>query len=465
MTKNGFERKMQQDRLKEDFQNSLKKTIRESEIWRSIGESNARVQGARERRVRKEQELIKQKRDERIKKERETRKRIAIQEQEEKLSKELQRRENEVEREIALHRRICAQSEDLKALELKLRSHLMNKERAIEIVDKQRRISEINEKNRMIDLEQSTHQTFGSDDIQLAKREKALKEQKIVLEQQLIEKEMRKNEEYRIFLQEKAEIDAVVEEIERQEREKAEKTAMKMAETKKFVEDYLVQRAKWLKQQKISERAELDKIQEHQTLLDARKSAEEKERDLKRQTEQKKYERVVGEIEKQRDQQEEMERMLMDLAIEEAQLKMLKQEEERLRKKELMRKNMITENLEQQRLKAQRIAKEKEEEDRIRIQLLEKFAQDDKLEQISREKARRKTIEHKREVEKILIERRLIREREAEQERVAEEKAIRAEEIKRKIIEEERQRLLADYAKNAARLTEKRRLQEENNGV
>lgn len=462
MTKNGFERKMQQERLKEDFQNSLKKTIRESEIWRSIGESNARVQGARERRIKKEKDLIEKMRAERESKEKEKNRRITVQEQEEKLSKELKRRGNEVEREIALHRRICAQSEDLKALEFKLRSHLMNKERAIDIVDKQRRIAEINEENRLIDLQQSTHQTFGSDDIQLEKREKALAEQKIVLEQQLIEKEMRKNEEYRKFLQEKEEIDAVVEEIERQEREKAQKTAMKMAETKKFVEDYLVQRAKWLKHQKISERAELDKIQEHQKLLDARKSAEEKERDLKRLTEQKKYERVVGEIEKQRDEQEEMERMLMDLAIEEAQLKMLKQEEKRLRKKEEMRKSMISENLEQQRLKAQRIAKEKEEEDRIRIQLLQKFAEDDKLEQISREKARRKTIEHKREVEKILIERRIIREREAEQERISEQEALRENEIRRKIIEEERERLLEDYARKAESLKEKRRLQEQN---
>merc|ERR1719285_1268216 len=99
MTKNGFERKMQQERLKEDFQNSLKKTIRESEIWRSIGESNARVQGARERRIKKEQELIQQKRAERLAKEKEKKRRITIQDQEEKLSRELQRRQNEVERE------------------------------------------------------------------------------------------------------------------------------------------------------------------------------------------------------------------------------------------------------------------------------------------------------------------------------------------------------------------------------
>merc|ERR1719391_1409688 len=153
-----FEEWKCEERLKEDFQNSLKKTIRESEIWRSIGESNARVQGARARRIKKEQDLIKQKRAERLAKEKEKNRRLTVQEQEEKLAQELQRRENEIEREKALHRRICAQSEDLKALELKLRSHLMNKERAIEIVEKKRRIDELNEKNRLIDLEQSTHQ-------------------------------------------------------------------------------------------------------------------------------------------------------------------------------------------------------------------------------------------------------------------------------------------------------------------
>ena len=48
----------------------------------------------------------------------------------------------------------------------------------------------------------------------------------------------------------------------------------------------------------------------------------------------------------------------------------------------------------------------REEEERIKQQMLEKFAQDDKIEQLNAQKRRMKQLEHKRQVEALLEERR-----------------------------------------------------------
>lgn len=55
---------------------------------------------------------------------------------------------------------------------------------------------------------------------------------------------------------------------------------------------------------------------------------------------------------------------------------------------------------------------EKEEEEAFRIMMMAKFAEDDRIEQMNAQKRRMKQLEHKREVEKLIEDRR--RQREAD---------------------------------------------------
>ena len=57
-------------------------------------------------------------------------------------------------------------------------------------------------------------------------------------------------------------------------------------------------------------------------------------------------------------------------------------------------------------VQAQRAAAEKEEEERFRQQALEKLAEQDRVEQMNAQRRRLKMAEHKREVERLLSEKR-----------------------------------------------------------
>lgn len=65
--------------------------------------------------------------------------------------------------------------------------------------------------------------------------------------------------------------------------------------------------------------------------------------------------------------------------------------------------------------KQARLAKEAAEEDSFRRAMLDKFAMDDKLEQMNAQKRRMRQQEHKREVETLIQERRARKEFEAQQ--------------------------------------------------
>jgi len=96
-------------------------------------------------------------------------------------------------------------------------------------------------------------------------------------------------------------------------------------------------------------------------------------------------------------------------------------------------------------VKAARLAKEKAEEEAFRDAMLAKFAEEDRLEQMSAQRRRMKQAEHKREVERLMEERRKAYEEQRMQEAAEREIEERAERFRQEIIERERQRLLEEH--------------------
>ena len=76
---------------------------------------------------------------------------------------------------------------------------------------------------------------------------------------------------------------------------------------------------------------------------------------------------------------------------------------------------MAEENLQ---AKQQRLAREAEEEDAFRRAMMEKFAVDDKVEQMNAQKRRMRQLEHKRAVQLLIEERRARKEFERQQVRL-----------------------------------------------
>merc|ERR1719262_2134989 len=97
-------------------------------------------------------------------------------------------------------------------------------------------------------------------------------------------------------------------------------------------------------------------------------------------------------------------------------------------KAEIDKKMMMEAYNDAQRVKAERLEREAKEDDEFRQAMLAKFAEEDRLEQLSAQRRRMKQLEHKREVERLLDERRAAYEEQRlqeAQEREVEERAER----------------------------------------
>ncbi len=97
------------------------------------------------------------------------------------------------------------------------------------------------------------------------------------------------------------------------------------------------------------------------------------------------------------------------------------------------------------RLKAERAAEEKRMEEIFTAKLMQKFAEDERLEQMNDQKRRMREQEHKREIERLWAEKLAVyhAQRELEMQEVA---AKKAEEARiRDLVEKEKARLLAEH--------------------
>eukprot|EP00746_Dinoflagellata_sp_MGD_P071259 gnl/MRDRNA2_/MRDRNA2_29055_c0_seq1.p1 gnl/MRDRNA2_/MRDRNA2_29055_c0~~gnl/MRDRNA2_/MRDRNA2_29055_c0_seq1.p1 ORF type:complete len:486 (+),score=155.56 gnl/MRDRNA2_/MRDRNA2_29055_c0_seq1:61-1518(+) len=135
------------------------------------------------------------------------------------------------------------------------------------------------------------------------------------------------------------------------------------------------------------------------------------------------------------------------LLHEEAEAAYRRQEELKLRQKLEQKRAFVRSCEEQLALKQQRYANEREEEERYKRELMEKFAHDDRIELFNQQKRRMLVQQHVREAEKFVQQR---RERyEEERKRELGVLAAQREEEQRQagIIQEERRRLLLEHAR------------------
>merc|ERR1712216_534983 len=89
---------------------------------------------------------------------------------------------------------------------------------------------------------------------------------------------------------------------------------------------------------------------------------------------------------------------------------------------------------------------DREEENRFREQLMAKFAEDDRIEQLNEHKRRMKIQTHKREVERLVKEKHAMYELDRQQEFEENAKGQVEEARRHTIVELERQRLLREHA-------------------
>ena len=80
--------------------------------------------------------------------------------------------------------------------------------------------------------------------------------------------------------------------------------------------------------------------------------------------------------------------------------------------------------------------------------MMEKFAEDERIEQMNAQKRRMKQLEHRRAVDELVTIKQELNAKAKEQDRLLNEKEVEMEKYKNEIVEQERQKMLREHAQH-----------------
>jgi len=446
----GFERTMAVRREVQHQQDGLLTFAAQNSRSAAINESDARVEAMRRMRTLQVQNAELQQAYTLDAQLREKQQRAMLAEQDEQLAAAMAHLKSEEAAREQSHRRICDESEELSELRALLKAAEMNKARATQLSEKQliQEQHRAREEHIAREMELDRQAGLALEQADLERRQLINMQSRNVLQSQMADKERQKQLAYEQFLKEKAVIDNIVASIAADDAAKLKMQLDKQRELQANIRTYLDERAAWRAEEKKRAEYELKKIHEYQQLQEQRHEELMRARQTKADRQDKLLEKITAEMEAARRAEEEMQQLLYELYAEEAESKALKEIQAREAKIALMRREMIEANEYQKAFKAQRRLTQQREEEEFRAKMLEKFANDQRLEAANVARRRRETEAYRHEVEQMVQERKAIYEQAVEAE-LAERRAAQQElEHRLAIVEEERQRLLRDYARD-----------------
>lgn len=345
-------------------------------------------------------------------------------------------------------RRICEESEELKELKEKLRAAKISKVRATQLEERELIERQNLTQDRAMDMMMENDRRAAADrEADEAQRKYIVGMQsRSVLQNQIAERQTKKKEAYEAFLREKAMVDDIVQGIEEEDKAKMLAQRVKQEELKGNIRAYLEDRESWRQEEKKREEDELKKVQEynakqakrHEEMMVKKKAVADAQVEVLR--------KLTREIEAKKREEETMRMLLDELYQEEAEQKALKRVQADAAKRERMKQEILEANQAQKELKKQRAIEMQNEEARFREQMLEKFANDKRLEEMNSQRRRREMQGYKAEVERLVEERRLMYQAAVEAEEREMAKRGEQEEYRMAVVERERQRLLREHA-------------------
>ncbi|KAJ3281715.1 hypothetical protein HK104_011316 [Borealophlyctis nickersoniae] len=456
--RHAIERREQQIRQKEFVREDLIKQLNQDAVFRKNLDSDDRVEN--KRRLRNQQTRQEELRTQEtfIETARRRMERELMLRKEEELVKEVERIRHEQLREEKLRQSIRENSVELRELEKKLNYAYMNKERALQKQQKEVQVEQdkakeaelIADMNRRVEIEKQR---------ELEKEREAYERGVLyhqALHEQLAEHEARKEAEFEQFLREKAMVDEIVRRIMMEDEREARRRLEKQQETKQFIEDFMTEREDWRRKEKMRQEAENRKIEEYARLQLQRE--EEQQQQKKKADDEKNiiYDKLAAEMERQEREKAELEQLRIELYQQE-------QEDAARRRDQASfpdygirfstasirkRLELIDAYREQILQKRFRAMQEREAEEEFRQKMMAKYAEDERIEQLNAQKRRMKQLEHKRAVDALVEQRRLLLKEEYERMMEVEKREGELEQYRQEVIEQERQRLLREHAAN-----------------
>lgn len=369
-------------------------------------------------------------------------------EQEERLAHaidEVKRADLRKEKDI---QRIREESEELRALEAKLKAAYMNKEREAQHAERKAREHALRTEEAQWDsaMEADRIAAIAAMQEKEAKRRQHASNARVYLDEQIKQKDSMKSASAAEFVEEKALIDSIVGKIRQQDEDEEQSRRAKRMETQIYIKQFI-------KEKDEERRQKLADMEREEQIIE--KYAEEKRQQMDaweagKQAAQFERDRIAEQIAEQQrarlKEQEYMENLRNDLVMEEREEAMRIKEKEQYERRIQERLDMMKANEEQQIIKAARAEALQEEEEKFREQMLAKFAEDDRIEQMNAQKRRMKQADHRREVERLIDARRAEFEAQKAAELIEGQDGGVLGEAKRQLIAEERKKMIAEHA-------------------
>mmetsp|Transcript_62161 Transcript_62161/g.116292 ORF Transcript_62161/g.116292 Transcript_62161/m.116292 type:complete len:479 (-) Transcript_62161:340-1776(-) len=382
-----------------------------------------------------------------VKTEQDKTKRVQISQFEEQLADELAKRKAEQMRHDMDRRRICDGSEELRVLKERLHMAKVNKERAQQLLEIQVRkekdritghVLAEHMENERLEQQELEHKL----DIEKRRQRERVK---VINQQQIAMKEAQREDALQEYIKERSQVETLVAKIAEEDANEAKARAEKQMESRIMLQKFMVEQKANQEKMEAEEKAENERIEQFARDKREREERLEQERQEKEKEKLRVLNAMLGQMEAKNKEAEELELLRNDLHLEELEAESRRREEMQMRKKLEDKEEMKNAYLVQMRAKEEKMLRAREEEARMREELLKKFAEDDRLEQMNEQKRRVKVEQHKREAERLVELRREMYELARSQER-EEQDALRKDEDKRRlIIEDERRRLLREH--------------------
>lgn len=203
------------------------------------------------------------------------------------------------------------------------------------------------------------------------------------------------------YMKERANVDAIINKMIEEDHEMIRINKMKQEQSKQDMILSVNEKKALLQRQK--------ELEEYEEELVRQFAAQQQERadnlqQMKMQAEAQReaiFDKLALEEKERRDQQEYIENLRNNLQVEEMEERFRAQEREAAAKKISMREELQAAKDYQLQLKAVRLEEERKMEEEFKIKMAQKFAEDERLEQMNAQKRRMREQQHKRDIEKL----------------------------------------------------------------
>lgn len=355
--------------------------------------------------------------------------------------KQQEQREREVQR-------ICDASEELRELETLLKTAYMNKERAVQQLE--RETLHTIEKSRDVAIEQQMEYdrqraVVDMQNRELAKRAEAFQGKQVLQSQMLQRQELRREAQSEADM-ERTKIEQLMKQIELEDAAEIAKRQVQRDQTRELIDRSQQEREILARQRQEELRRQDEEVAEYRRRVETRETAVRVANESKKAHEDAMFKVVEAEIQAKRRQEEEIERLRDDLWEEEMLQKKRQQEEEKLAAKARAKDEMMTSNAMQMRLKQELVARQQAEEDAFNDMLKKKFQSEARREMELAAFRRRQKDEYKDEIARHNALKQQMVYEELQRERRERELQEQEEEYRRQVVEQAKQRLLQEHA-------------------